>query len=174
MTMADIMPTLCDMIGAEFPDGVQGRSLWPLLTGQDYPEEEFRSAYSEIGFGGLHYTTHEPLDPADDGLNYGSDGTAWGNYDELNSWTQSGYMRMVRKGDWKLVYDMQGHGQLYNLANDPAELNNLFGRPEVAAQQMEMLEELMTWMLRAQDPLPLPKWRYVIKKDPRNYWTPYR
>jgi hypothetical protein len=34
------------------------------------------------------------------------------DYDELNSWTQSGYVRMVRKGDWKLVYDMQGHGQL--------------------------------------------------------------
>lgn len=33
-------------------------------------------------------------------------------FDELNTWTQSGTMRMVRKGDWKLVYDMQGRRAL--------------------------------------------------------------
>ena len=27
-------------------------------------------------------------------------------------------MRAMRHGDWKLVFDMQEHGQLYNLAED--------------------------------------------------------
>ena len=69
---------------------------------------------------------------------------------------------------------MQGRGQLFNLVDDPVELNNLFGDPAVSATQLEMLEELMAWTLRAQDPLPPPRRRYTTKTDRRNYWSPYR
>src|SRR5207245_1930039 len=55
VSLVDLMPTLCEMLGAEIPYGVQGRSLWPLLTGQAYPAAEFRSIYAEAGFGGLPY-----------------------------------------------------------------------------------------------------------------------
>jgi arylsulfatase A-like enzyme len=168
VSMADIMPTLCEAAGIVPPNGVQGRSLWPLLTGQDFPVEEFASAYVEQGFGGLHYTGDEPLDPAKDGLQEGR------SFDCLNSWTQSGTMRMVRKRDWKLAFDMQGRGQLYNLKEDRAEMKNLYGQPDVAGVQNELLSELLAWTLRVQDPLPLPRSRYVMKTDPRNYWAPYR
>jgi hypothetical protein len=83
-------------------------------------------------------------------------------------------MRMLRKGEWKLIVDMQGRGQLYHLAEDPAETENLYGRPEVARVQGELVADLLAWTLRAQDPLPLPRRRYVMKTDPRNYWSPYR
>ena len=168
VSIVDLMPTLCEAIGVDLPDGVQGRSLWPLLTGQDYPEEEFASAYAEQGFGGLHYGEDEPLDPAEDGTVPGV------SFDCLNSWTQSGQMRMLRKGDWKLVFDMQGHGQLYNLHEDPMEIKDLYGSTEVSAKQMELLSDLMAWTLRVQDPLPLPRRRYVMKRDPHNYWAPHR
>ena len=119
--------------------------------------------------GGLHYVEGDTLvDPEDDGLHPNI------SFDCLNSRSQSGIMRMVRKGDWKLAFDMQGRGQLHNLAEDPVELENLYGRPEVAEIQMEMLEELLAWALRVQDPLPLPVRRYAMKIDPRNYWAPYR
>ena len=36
-SMADLMPTFCEAMGAPIPHGVQGRSLWPLLQGQEYP-----------------------------------------------------------------------------------------------------------------------------------------
>lgn len=169
VSIVDIMPTLCEAIGVGLPIGVQGRSLWPLLTGRDYPEAEFASAYAEQGFGGLHYTAQDKLDPVKEGaLNDGV------SFDCLNSWTQSGIMRMLRKGDWKLVFDMQGKGQLYNLVADPVELKNLYDDPGVADVKQEMLADLMAWTLRAQDPLPLPRRRYVMKTDPRNYWAPYR
>ena len=54
VTIADIMPTLCEATGTDIPRGVQGRSLWALLRGKEYPEEELDSAYAEHGFGGLH------------------------------------------------------------------------------------------------------------------------
>jgi hypothetical protein len=47
-----------------------------------------------------------------------STGTA--GYDELNKVTQSGLQKMVRMGDWKLIYDMMGYGQLYHLPLDRA------------------------------------------------------
>lgn len=83
-------------------------------------------------------------------------------------------MRMIRKGDWKLDFDMQGRGQLYNLAVDPVELKNLFGSPETAEIERELLGDLLGWCLRADDPLPLPNARYKMKIDPRNWWADYR
>ena len=43
-----------------------------------------------------------------------------------------------------------------------------------SARQAEMMAELLTWTLRAQDPLPHPRRRYKFKSDPRNYWSPHR
>ncbi len=64
-----------------------------------------------------------------------------------------------------------GTGQLHNLKDDPAELNDLYGSPELAEVQRSLLEDLLTWSLRVQDPLPLPRSRYILKRHPRNYWT---
>ncbi|KKL99915.1 hypothetical protein LCGC14_1809650 [marine sediment metagenome] len=169
VSIVDIMPTICEAVGAELPEGVQGRSLWPMLTGGEYPAEEFASVYGEQGFGGLHYTADDDRDPATEGAMAPGKG-----FDCLNSWTQSGTMRMLRKGDWKLIFDMQGRGQLYNLPADPAELNDLYDDPALSTVRADMLAELLAWTLRAQDPLPLPRRRYAVKTDPHNYWSPYR
>jgi arylsulfatase A-like enzyme len=170
----DIMPTICDMLDVAIPDGVQGRSLWPLLTGKKYPKKEFESMIVQQGFGGLHFTDLKEYDP------YTQDGTlskGKTEFDELNTWTQSGTMRTVRKGDWKLVYDMQGKGELYNLVKDPAEVKNLFADKNYSGKRMELLQDMLTWELRTQDPLPMPhptkKRHYGFKRDPKNYWTPY-
>jgi len=56
------MPTICEAIGCPLPDGTQGRSLWPVLTGQEYRSEEFVSAYADAGFGGLDYTWEDAPD----------------------------------------------------------------------------------------------------------------
>jgi len=183
VSIVDLLPTFCDMMGVPIPAGVQGRSLWPLLSGGEYPPEEFASIYAEQGYGGLHYTDDDDPDfehameagPVNlTGLDLGEEpASIRPTFDEMNTYSQSGTMRMVRKGDWKLVLDMQGHGQMYDLARDPFELTNLYGDPDHADVQLELSTELLTWMLRAQDPLPLPKDRYIMKTDPRNYWTPY-
>ena len=200
VSICDIMPTLCEAIGAPMPAGVQGRSLWPLLTGGDYPAEEFASVVAEQGFGGLHYTWDDDPD-FDHCLIPGPQGPT---FDCLNSYTQSGVMRSLRKGDWKLLFDMQGRGQLYDLASDPVELHNLFddrhrrplslaaaegcsstpgaaGPPPgipptagVADVQADLLADLLAWTLRMQDPLPSPLDKYVPKTAPHNYWAPCR
>ncbi|MAV24492.1 MAG: sulfatase [Gammaproteobacteria bacterium] len=167
VSTADVMPTICEAMGVDVPRGVQGRSLWSMLTGQDYPEDEFDSVYMEHGFGGLHYTAEDNYDRNADGL------SEYIGFDELNGVSQSGTMRALRCGDWKLIYDMQERGQLYNLPDDPVELNNLFDHPEHAEVQSMMLGKLLGWTLRVQDPLPHPRRRYQFKSDKQNYWSPH-
>ena len=93
--------------------------------------------------------------------------TAW--FDELNTWSQSGTMHAVRKGDWKLIMDSYGRGELYNLKNDPAEVNNLYGNKKYREQQCDMLHEFALWQMRSQDPLPQPRHRYKFKRNENNY-----
>lgn len=166
VSLTDLFPTICEAIGAGIPPGVQGRSLWPLLRGDEYPAAEFSSIYAEHGMGGLfHEDGDEIIDPVVDGLKPGV------AFDSLTSINQSGFTRMVRRGDWKLVFDAQGRGRLYNLAEDPVELHDLYGSSETAEIERELLADLLTWTIRVDDPLPLPNGRYRIKLDPRNWWT---
>ncbi|MGH7940825.1 MAG: sulfatase family protein [Limisphaerales bacterium] len=167
----DIFPTLCEMLGLPLPEGAQGRSLWPLLSGQPYPGGEFASMIVMQGMGGLDYASIAELNPYKEGALSRKHPLY---FDELNSWTQSGVLRGLRKGDWKLIFDAQARGELYHLASDPAELRNLFGLPEYARRQMELLADMLAWELRTQDPLPLPDSgprKYILKRDPHNYWV---
>jgi hypothetical protein len=159
-------------MGSEIPHGVQGRSLWPLLQGEKYPVDEFRSIYSGVGVGGLYYEesdniptsiSHDPARPE--------------SYDELNKVTLSGNQKMVRMADWKLIYDMMGYGQLYNLRNDPCERNNLFDQTAVASIHGQLMAELAMWVIRSQDSLPTgPQNGKYQTKWPRehNWIAPYR
>ena len=169
VSIADVMPTLCEALGAGLPRGAQGRSLWPLLRGEDYPKDEFESIYAEVGFGGLNYDSTDKLDFANASI-AGPPG-AVPSFDELNSYTQSGYMKMVRMGDWKLTFDVMGAGELYNLATDPYELRNRYGDVSVAAEQGRLLAELLRWTIRTQDNLPTA--RYRAKWAERNWYAPY-
>jgi arylsulfatase A-like enzyme len=171
-SMADLMPTMCEVMGATIPEGVQGRSLWPLLQGESYPKEEFRSICCGAGVGGLYYedADHVPTSISHDPARSGS-------WDELNKVTQSGNQQMVRMGHWKLVYDMMGYGQLYDLQQDPCELVNLFGQPHVAQPQAQLMAELAMWTIRLQDSLPTgPQNRKYQTKWPggHNWYSPYR
>jgi arylsulfatase A-like enzyme len=166
VSMADVMPTLCAAMGAEIPHGVQGRSLWPLLQAKDYPREEFRSIYAGVGVGGLYYDSS-------DGITFSPELRG----DTLDRVTQAGNQKMVRMGDWKLVYDMMGYGQLYHLPSDPCELNNLFGQPPVQKEQSQLMAELLMWTIRCQDSLPTgpQNLKYQTKWSKENNWyAPYR
>ncbi|NCO35330.1 MAG: sulfatase-like hydrolase/transferase [Armatimonadetes bacterium] len=163
VSIVDLMPTLCEAIGAAIPPGVQGRSLCPLLTGQRTAEEGFSSAYAEHGFGGLNYDWDDRPDFSHC-LIPGPDGPT---FDCLNSYTQSGTMRMVRKDDWKLILDPYGSGEMYHLSDDPFELENLFADTAYREVRNALVEELLRWSLRVQDTFPHPEGKYRLK-EPSN------
>jgi hypothetical protein len=175
------MPTFCEAMGAEIPHGVQGRSLWPLLLGQQYPQDEFRSIYATAGLGGLYYQQSDDIPYKSASLSTGNAGAVDPTYgigwDELNKVTQSGLQKMVRMGDWKLIYDMMGYGQLYDLSTDPGELKNRFNDPTASNKQHELMAELLMWTIRTQDSLPTgtqnAKYQSKWSKQ-HNWYSPYR
>ena len=93
VSLADILPTLVDLATegkSELARPVDGRSLYPLLTGAaENPQA-----------------------------------TAWGEY--LAEGTIAP-MYMLRRGPWKYIYCPTDPEQLFNLVDDPGELNNLAG-----------------------------------------------
>lgn len=161
--IVDILPTLCDLIGVDVPFGVQGKSLVPLLKGEELPGE-YDIAYSESGFGGLYWTDDDELTLCAEGASQNME-----TFDCLNTWTQCGQVRMVIKGSYKLQTDMEGSCYLYDLAQDPLEMDNLWGKPGMEAVQVDMLQEMAAAILRAQDPLPPPHRRYRFKRHPKGY-----
>ena len=166
VNIIDLFPTICAMLGVPIPFGVQGRNLLPLLRGENVPPHEFDVAYAESGFGGLWWTDSDGLTlPAE-----GACDEAYTRFDCLNTWTQCGQVRMVRKGDWKIQCDMLGETNLYNLKDDPYELQNLAHHEKYAAIKAEMLGELAAAMMRAADPLPPPHHRYRVKRHPSGFW----
>lgn len=171
VSIADLMPTLCEAMGEPLPPGVQGRSLWPLLTGAPYPEAEFDSVYVEQGMGGLPYEASDVPDPMPGLFTDGPDGAP--RFDELNAVTQSGRRRKLRSGDWTLYADVVGDFRLYDLSTDPDELDDRWDDPAARAARDRLTAQLVVWQMRAEDPLPVVARGYVRKQDPRNWVAPY-
>ncbi|MEU4224802.1 sulfatase-like hydrolase/transferase [Nonomuraea sp. NPDC026600] len=159
VSLADLFPTICDALDVEIPVGVQGRSLWPMLTGAPYPAGEFASGYGERGFGGLSYDVDER--PS---LHFPYEGRT---FDELNTVTQAGTTVMLRRGQWKLLLDERGTGELYDLDADPAELDNRYDDPALATIRADLTTDLARWMIRVRD--DLPEAAYTLKRAPHNW-----
>lgn len=65
--------------------------------------------------------------------------------------TGTDFMTMVRSRDWKLVHFLdQPDGQLFDLNEDPDEVNNLWESPEHQDKKREMLDVLREWRMRSQ------------------------
>lgn len=167
VNLVDILPTVCDWLGAEIPFGCQGKSLRPLLENSDVPEGEFDSAYAESGFSGLYWNEADGLTPVDED----AVSEEWNRFDCLNTWTQCGQVRALWKGDYHIQMDMMGNGYLYDRKTDPYELCNIWNDPEAQEIKTEMLTGLTASILKAQDPLPVPHNRYRTKVHPKGYWN---
>ena len=76
--------------------------------------------------------------------------SAFGGYagDEFGLYTQ----RMVRTPRHKYVYNGPDIDEFYDLAADPAELQNLIDHPGYAARRERLVDELVAWMDRTDDP----------------------
>jgi arylsulfatase A-like enzyme len=109
MHVADLMPTLLEVAGASYPKTNQGRELPPLIGKSWMPM----------------------LSGKVDSIRTDKDYLAWEVFGN----------RAVRQGDWKLRWQFKPYGkgewELFNLAADPAERNDL------AAKQPEKLKDML-------------------------------
>jgi arylsulfatase A-like enzyme len=114
----DLGPTILDLAGAKVDYPMAAKSLLPVLENAPDQDECFRTAVF---------------------AEQARDGTL----------TETDFMTMVRTEDWKLVHFLEeSWGQLFDLKNDPHEVNNLWGQPEHDAKQQELLAILREWRIR--------------------------
>lgn len=61
--------------------------------------------------------------------------------------------RMVREERWKYIWNATAEDELYDLAHDPGELNNLIAEPGQATELARLRSRLVDWLARVGDPL---------------------
>jgi arylsulfatase A-like enzyme len=174
VSLVDVFPTICEAVGLPIPAGVQGRSLWPILTQSgtgSSSDHEFESMIAEQGYGGL------PLDPGENpDLETWSSGFAGILFHELGPYTQSGSSRVIWRGNWKLVVDGLGAGELYNLADDPAELLNRYDDRACVQVRAGLYAELAQRMVQFQPVNPDPHFPdhtgVELSLPEHNWWHP--
>ncbi|WP_445749293.1 sulfatase family protein [Polaribacter sp.] len=124
VSFIDIMPTLAELIDGKTPTTTQGISLVDLL--KENTEIKYREVFSE--FRGADYT----LLPKEKNVP----------------------SRMMKKGDFKFIYTHGIIDQLYDIKNDPDELNNLIFSKEHQKLYKEMyFQTLAEWRFQEYSPI---------------------
>jgi arylsulfatase A-like enzyme len=123
--LVDVAPTLLQAAGLPAYAGMQGRSLWPLLTG----------ASDARGRDNVYAEYYQAIPSG-----YQPDG-AYATAVRTKLYAVS---RVHRRDD----------GELYDLRKDPHEQHNLWRIPEMQAVKTEMLALLCDRMAETIDPLP--------------------
>jgi len=141
----DLFPTVCDVLGIDQPDWLQGRSLMPIVTGV---EDEVRDA---IFAEGTYHAAYEPQrairTPRWKLVRRFGDRRlpVLPNIDDSPSkqvWLDHGYAERE-----------QAPLQLYDLVFDPNEACNVADRPEHAPVVEHLTTRLERWMRGTGDPL---------------------
>ncbi len=110
----DIYPTVCDLVGAKIPNGLDGKSLRPIIEGK---------------------------------------------VNKVRDLLMMGYknkQRSVSNGKWKIIrYPHIDYTELFHVAKDPREINNLADNPEYKTVKERMLGLLKSEQKKYNDILPL-------------------
>jgi arylsulfatase A-like enzyme len=147
----DVFPTLCDWLEIERPAWLEGRSMLPVLRGEE--KELNDEVFAEVNY----HASYEPVRAVrTQRFKYirryaGRATPVLPNCDDSPS-----------KDLW-LEYGWRGRAvpqeELYDLIFDPAEQTNLRADPNSAPVLREMRGRLERWMTRTNDPLlkgPVP------------------
>lgn len=119
----DYAPTFLDIAGAEIPEDIQGISILPLLRGEQ-PKNWRKSLYYHFyEYPAEHMVKRHYGVKTDDG--------------------------------WKLIhfYNDIDEWELYNLNEDPDELNNLYGKPGTEKITKKLRKELKKLQEQYEDPI---------------------
>jgi arylsulfatase A-like enzyme len=119
----DLAPTFVELCGGEpRPHVLEGRSLAPLLHGR--PGEWRRFVVSEYDYAMRRARV------------------------ELGVPIRDAHMTMLFDGRWKYVLAHGFRDMLFDLENDPAELNDLGADPAHAGVRRRLRDQLLDWALR--------------------------
>lgn len=145
----DLPSTIFDLLGTKPSWGVHGESLLPMIRGEKTKDAVF-------GDGGHEEEMWPRFNHRKKGDSLDGKQKTYRDCPETMSRT-----KMVRTDRWKLVVRLVGGNELYDMRNDPQELNNLYPRvesdPELKQVVSHLQLKLIEWCLRTDTDRPYEK-----------------
>ena len=139
----DLVPTFLDALGQTIPDHIiEGRSLLPLLQGGAAPARD--AVFCELDYA------------------------FYGARRELGLGANNARAVMVRTLDWKLVHYDGFAPQLFDMVNDPLELNDRGADAGLAVVRRELYDLLFNWMRQRHNRITLESAKVVGRGNPDN------
>ena len=141
----DIYPTVCEFLGIERPDFLQGVSLLPMLRG------DAAQAREEVFAGSTWHAAYEP-----------QRALRTTRFKYIRRWGERRTPVLPNTDDGPSKDLLLRNGwadseippeQLFDLLHDPNEARNLVGDPAHADLHAELRERLEAWMRETRDPL---------------------
>jgi len=130
--LVDMVPTMLEMMGAEVPEHLQGKSLMPVIDGaSDLDDNDVFVQWNGMG-----------------DRNLGSPA--------INRMVSVPWRSVIAGDRWKLNLSPGDQCELYDLNTDPHELTNLFDQPEHRDRIRQMAARLRLWQAEVNDDVALP------------------
>ena len=145
ISQIDLFPTICELVGVETPDWVQGKSFMPVMRGER--DEVNDAIYADV----TYHAAYEPkrcirtkrykyIRRFD-----GRKSPVLTNCDDSPSksvWLKAGWAERAPDEE-----------QLYDVVFDPNEAANLVDDPRYADTLRDLRDKLAAWMVETDDPL---------------------
>ena len=132
----DLVPTLLDLIGEDVPDHLQGKSLQPVLQG----DEDLSENDVFISWNGYDNDVPDRF---------------LGDH-KINRMLRLPWRTVVTPDRWKLALCAGDQCELYDLNSDPYEQTNLFNDPAQQDRIRDMAARIRVWQVQTGDTAPLP------------------
>lgn len=155
VTMLDLLPTFCDAVGIDVPEGATGRSLRDAVRGERTPDETVFTVFHETSAKGRY----EMRCAQDSSFGYvwnaWSDGEREYRAENMHglSWPAilgSDAPEVVARREF---YLRRAREELYDLRADPHSLSDLTADPAYRTVLDDYRERMRGWMERDGDPL---------------------
>jgi arylsulfatase A-like enzyme len=127
----DTMPTILDWLDAGVPRQCDGRSVLPFVHGDGAAPRDWRTeVHYEYDFRDIFYSKPE---------------------DVLGLHMDECSLAVVQDENYKYVHFAALPPLFFNLATDPAQLNNLAGDPTHARNMGDYAQKMLSWRMRHAD-----------------------
>ncbi|MFO8007438.1 MAG: sulfatase-like hydrolase/transferase [Candidatus Brocadiia bacterium] len=135
----DVAPTILELLGVEPDWGIHGHSLLPAVEGRPVR----RAVFADGGHEEEMWSRFEF-----------SEGGSGKQRTYLECPEAMARTKMVRTDRHKLVMRLVGGNEFYDMREDPYELRNLWGQPEVHETVCDLQERMIEWCLRTDTDRP--------------------
>lgn len=167
LSNVDLLPTLLEIAGSRVPEEVMGRSFAALLRGKEY--EPRTHVFTEL-------TWHDRYNPMR--------AIRTERYKYIRNFGEKVPLVYVPRDILKelageqIISDYYGAvrpaEELYDLASDPNEMENIVDNPQYAHVKQKLKEELRKWMSETNDPLLNGHVEGRTKDEPGDCWEAFK